>query len=89
MNVSKAFRMLILVFSFLMFLWQARIAVIQLMDPPLVDSTERLNIADIEPLLITICPLEQWNIKKHTLRGGWGYNLVMLFFFSSPSEIAS
>ena len=64
MNISKAFRMLILVFSFLMFIWQASIAVSKLMDPPVVDSTERLNMANIEPPLITICHLEQWNITK-------------------------
>ena len=61
MNTSKAFRMLILVFSFLMFIWQASKAIGKLMDPPVVDSTERLKSADIEPLLITICPLGQWN----------------------------
>ena len=77
MNVSKAFRMLILVFSFIMFLWQARIAVIQLMDPPVVDSTERLSIADIEPLLITICPLEQWNIVKRN-ELGYMHNIFLL-----------
>jgi hypothetical protein len=61
MNVTKAFRMLILVFSFLMFIWQASVAISNLMNPHVVDSTERLNIADLEPLLITICPTEQWN----------------------------
>jgi hypothetical protein len=34
------------------------------MDPPVVDSTKRLHIVDIEPLLITICPLDQWNETK-------------------------
>ena len=44
-----------------MFIWQASVAIGKLLDPPVVDSTERLNTADIEPLLITICPLGQWN----------------------------
>ena len=60
MNVSKSFRMLILVFSFLMFIWQASVAISNLLNPPVVDSTERLDIGDIDPPLITICPLEQW-----------------------------
>lgn len=47
MNVTKAFRMLILLFSFLMFIWQASVAVGKLINPPVVDSTERLNMTDI------------------------------------------
>ena len=46
-----------------MFIWQASVAVSKLMDPPVVDSTERLKIDEIEPLLITICPLGQWKKK--------------------------
>ena len=64
MNVSKAFRMLILVFSILMFIWQVSVAVTNLMDPPVVDSTERLNIDDTDLPLITICPLDQWRDDK-------------------------
>ena len=72
MNVTKAFRMLILAISLSMFLWQAYVAISKLMDPPVVDSTERLNMADIEPLLITICPLEQWN-KTMIKQYGYGH----------------
>ena len=64
MNVPKAIRMLILVISFLMFIWQASVALSNLMDPPVVDSTEKLNIHDIDPQLITICPLDQFNLNK-------------------------
>ena len=71
MSVSKAFRLLILVFSFIMFVWQASVSIGKLVDPPVVDSTERLNAADIEPLLITICPLGQWNHSKLRQAGYW------------------
>ena len=64
MDVSKAFRMLILVFSFLMFIWQASVALSNLMDPPVVDSTERLNFDKIDSQLLTICPLNQFNLTK-------------------------
>ena len=71
MNASKAFRMLILLISFMMFIWQASVAVGNLMDQPVVDLTERLSIADIDNLLISICPLEQWNATKLQQ---YGYN---------------
>ena len=71
MNVSKAFRMLILVFSIFMFIWQVSVAITNLMDPPVVDSTERLNIDDIDLPLITICPLEQWREQKLRF---WNYS---------------
>ena len=71
MKVFKAFRMLILFISFMMFIWQASVAVGNLMDQPVVDLTERLSIADIDNLLISICPLDQWNATKLQQ---YGYN---------------
>ena len=62
--------MLILAFSFLMFIWQASEAIANLMNPSAVDSTEGLSIEEIDPLLITICPLDQWN---ETLLNEFGY----------------
>ena len=56
--------MLFLVFSLFMFVWQAKVAIDKLVNPPVVDSTERLNMTDIEPLLITICPHGQWSYTK-------------------------
>ena len=85
MNISKAFKMLILVFSFLMFTWQASVAVGKLMDPPVVDSTERLNMADIEPPLITICHLEQWN-KTKLEQYGYGDVIELLQDFSNRND---
>ena len=41
------------------------------MDPPIVDSTETLNIEDVDPPLITVCPLNQFNMTK---MNEFGYN---------------
>ena len=62
--LEKAFKGFILAVSFTMFFYQAKIAVEKLIDPPVIDSTEILNIEDIQPPLITICPLNQWNETK-------------------------
>ena len=64
MNITKSVKLFILAFSSLMFTNQTLVAIQKLMNPPVVDSTERLNIKDIDTLLITICPLNQWNITK-------------------------
>ena len=80
MDVSKAFRMLILASSFLMFIWQASVAVSKLMDPSVVDSTDRLNIDDIEPILITVCPLGQWN-DTMLWQYGYGFEQYLLLGF--------
>ena len=61
MGLSRAFKFLILSFSTFMFTYQASVAVYKLMDPPIVDSTERLSITDMDSILITLCPLDQWN----------------------------
>ena len=63
-SLSKAIKWLILLISFIMFYIQAQIAVNSLRDPPVVDSTETLNIADVDPPLITFCPLNQFNRIK-------------------------
>lgn len=63
-TLKKVFKGFILTVSFIMFFYQAKIAVEKLIDPPVIDSTEILNIEDIQPPLITICPLNQWNERK-------------------------
>ena len=60
-TLTKAIKWLILLISFIMFYIQAQIAVNSLINPPSVDSTETLNIADVDPPLITFCPLKQFN----------------------------
>ena len=62
--LTKAIKWFILIFSFIMFFYQAQIAVNNLTDPPIVDSTETFNIADVDTPLITVCPLNQFNMTK-------------------------
>ena len=64
MNFTKFIKFLILGVSSFMFTYQTLVAIQKLMNPPVVDSTERLNIKDIDTPLITICPLNQWNTSK-------------------------
>ena len=78
-SLTKAIKWLILLISFIMFYIQAQIAVNSLRDPPIVDSTETLNIADIDPPLITVCPLNQFNWTKIE---EYGYNQDIYQFFN-------
>ena len=55
----RGLKQIILAFSSIMFFYQAQIAVNKFLNPPVVDSTDLLNIADIDPPLITICPKYQ------------------------------
>ena len=64
MNITKSVKLFILAFSSCMFTYQTLVAIQKLTSPPVVDSTERLNIEDVDSLMITICPLNQWNISK-------------------------
>ena len=59
----RALKWIILAFSLIMFFYQAQIAVNKYGNPPVVDTTDLLNIADIEPPLITICPKNQFSPK--------------------------
>ena len=63
MNIG-ALKKLILVFSTAMFIYQASVAIGKLVNPPIIDSTQRLSITNIDPPLITICPLNQINSTK-------------------------
>ena len=60
----RAFKKLILVISSTMFIYQASIAIEKLLNPPVIDSTQRFSISNIETPLITICPLNQYNYTK-------------------------
>ena len=64
MNLIRAFKKLILVISSTMFIYQASIAIEKLLNPPVIDSTQRFSISNIETPLITICPLNQYNYSK-------------------------
>ena len=59
--ITKILKWLILLFSIFMFCYQTQVAVQNLLDPPVIESSKTYNIADIEPPLITICPFDQWD----------------------------
>ena len=59
-SILKSFNFILLAISFIMFSYQAMVAVNQFLNPPVVDSTETSTITDIEPPLITICPMGQF-----------------------------
>ena len=58
--ILKVIKPSILVFSILMFIYQAQIAVTKLQNPPVVDSTNVDSIEEKQLPLITICAEEQW-----------------------------
>ena len=60
-SIIKSLNFILLAISFIMFSYQAMVAVNQFLNPPVVDSTETDNIANLEPPVITICPLHQFN----------------------------
>ena len=84
MNFTKSFKFLILGFSSFMFTYQTLVAIQKLMSPPVVDSTERLNIKDIDTPLITICPLNQWNTSK-VKEFGYEDDFYLLMGFANGS----
>ena len=75
--LEKVFKGFILAVSFTMFFYQAKIAVEKMIDPPVIDSTVILNIEDIQPPLITICPLNQWNETKLRKIGYYNKNYFL------------
>ena len=84
MDFTKSVKFLILGFSSFMFTYQMLVAIQKLMYPPVVDSTQRLKIKDIDNLLITVCPLNQWNTSK-VMEFGYEDELYLLMGFSNES----
>ena len=58
-SIVRALKWIILACALIMFFYQAKIAVNKLLNPPVVDSTEIISIAEVDPPLITICPKYQ------------------------------
>ena len=79
-SLTKAIKWLILLVSFIMFYIQVQIAFYSLRNPPVIDSTETLNIADVDPPLITVCPLNQFNGTAMMLKYGYGFGLDRVLF---------
>ena len=85
MSITKSVKLFILAFSSCMFTYQTLVAIQKLTSPPVVDSTERLNIEDVDSLMVTICPLNQWNISKLN-EFGYEDELYLLHGFANASE---
>ena len=84
----KALKWIILAFSLIMFFYQAQISVNKYRNPPVVDTTDLLNIADIESPLITICPIGQLNpfrLKKM----GYDYSESLLLGLDSKNNVTA
>ena len=64
MKVQKKIKFTVFIFSFIMFCIQLRIAIMNLIDPPLVDNTYEKEITRNDMPLITICPNNQTNVAK-------------------------
>ena len=78
-SIIRSLNLILLAISSIMFCYQAMVAVNNYLNPPVVDSTESFTIADIEPPLITICPIRQidfteWEPSKAILMGYDNYN---------------
>ena len=85
MNITKSVKLFILAFSSCMFTYQTLITIHNLRSPPVVDSTERLNIEDVDSLMVTICPLNQWNISK-LKEFGYEDEFYLLLGFANESK---
>ena len=61
MKGLRIFKLLVFLLSACMFIVQFKTAVNKLKNPTVTESTKYLDIGDIEPPLITICPNQQYN----------------------------
>ena len=69
-SINKTnFRIMLLLISLIMFVVQFRIAMMNLLHPPEVDSTTNMNINDVELPLITVCPTRQENLTNLSFYG--------------------
>ncbi len=65
MNKARSIpKIILLTISVSMFLFQMKIALKNLADPPIVMTEERFNLKDIDPPLLTICPQDQIDADK-------------------------
>ena len=63
MEIRRKLKLLTLLLSIVMFLFQLRIAIINLISPSTVVTTREMDISEIDLPLITICPLNQTNTE--------------------------
>ena len=77
MSLSKI--MLIKVIAICMFSDQIWQATVKLLNVPMVISTETLNIEEITPPLMMICPLRQYNSTKVSWRDFCIVNIYFIY----------
>ena len=87
-SIIRALKWLILAFSLIMFFYQMQIAVNKFLTPPVVDSTDLLNIADIEPPLITVCPLNQLG-TANLMKMGYRISTELLLGLQSNNNMTA
>ena len=61
MDISRIAKIFIFDLSFIMFIVQFRIAALNLVDPPMVDSSYERDLTADDMPVITICPSNQTN----------------------------
>ena len=64
MTMLKNLKIVVIVLSFAFFCVQFRLALLNLLDPPMVDSSYERDITVDDMPIITICPLNQTNKEK-------------------------
>ena len=64
MKALQLLKYLVFCLSFAMFCYQLSVAVERLMNPPLIEVTEIIDIKDIDPPVITVCPTNQINLIR-------------------------
>ena len=69
MEIRRKLKLLTLLLSIVMFLFQLRIAIINLISPSTVVSTREIDISEIDLPLITVCPVNQTNTTMLTKLG--------------------
>ena len=74
MNWAKIFRILVILISLAMFVLQINISLENLFNPPIIVSEKRLQLSEIKPPMITICPLNQVDETKLKSYGFGSYH---------------
>ena len=78
MERSRFIRILVLLVSFTMFSIQMKGSLKNLINPPIVTTEERLSVEDIDPPLISICPVDQIDEEKLKNLGYKDYDNFLL-----------
>ena len=78
MNRAKLFKLLVILISLTMFVFQMNISLENLFNPPIIVSEKRLQLSEIKPPMITICPLNQVDETKLKRYGFLDYHEFLM-----------